>query len=78
MMKGIGTEWLIEASGCDADALRNIPRLQSLFNCLIADDDPRVRIVNQDAMIWLERSDEAFDAAIIDFPDPNNFFLVIE
>jgi len=38
-------------------------------------DDPRVRVVNQDAMIWLERSEEAFDAAIIDFPDPNNFSL---
>jgi S-adenosylmethionine decarboxylase len=36
-MKGIGTEWLIEASGCDADALRNIPRLQRLFDCLIAE-----------------------------------------
>jgi S-adenosylmethionine decarboxylase len=36
-MKGIGTEWLIEASGCDADALRDIPRLQRLFNRLITE-----------------------------------------
>ncbi|HYY99361.1 MAG TPA: polyamine aminopropyltransferase [Pyrinomonadaceae bacterium] len=44
--------------------------------------DPRVRVVNEDAMIWLERdapaSDAApqlFDAAIVDFPDPNTFAL---
>src|SRR5262245_55984324 len=36
-MKGIGTEWLIEASGCDADALSNIPRLQHLFNRVITE-----------------------------------------
>jgi spermidine synthase len=42
-------------------------------------DDPRVRVVNQDAMIWLEEGDEKvaqvaqFDAAIVDFPDPSTF-----
>ena len=38
-------------------------------------DDPRVRVINQDAMIWLEGADEQFDAAIIDFPDPNTYAL---
>ncbi len=38
-------------------------------------DDPRVRVVNRDAMVWLEEAGEQFDAAIIDFPDPNNFAL---
>jgi spermidine synthase len=38
-------------------------------------DDPRVHVVNEDAMIWLERAGEPFDAAIIDFPDPNSFAL---
>jgi spermidine synthase len=38
-------------------------------------DDPRVEVVNQDAMIWLEERVEPFDAAIIDFPDPNSFAL---
>ena len=32
-------------------------------------------MVNRDAMIWLEESAESFDAAIIDFPDPNTFAL---
>lgn len=37
--------------------------------------DPRVHVINRDAMIWLEDTNEAFDAAIIDFPDPNTFSL---
>ncbi|MCI0456046.1 MAG: polyamine aminopropyltransferase [Gemmataceae bacterium] len=38
-------------------------------------DDPRVEVVNQDAMIWLEESGPAYDAAIVDFPDPSTFAL---
>jgi spermidine synthase len=37
--------------------------------------DPRVRLINDDAMRWLGTNDEQFDAAIVDFPDPNNFAL---
>jgi spermidine synthase len=38
-------------------------------------DDPRVRVVNEDAMIWLEADTPPFDAAIVDFPDPNTYAL---
>ena len=39
-------------------------------------DDPRVRVVNEDAFIWVEETTEpAYDAAIVDFPDPNTFAL---
>ena len=38
-------------------------------------NDKRVRIINADAFPWLERSDEMFDFAVIDFPDPNNYSL---
>jgi spermidine synthase len=37
--------------------------------------DPRVTVVNQDAMIWLEGKGEPYDAAVVDFPDPNTFAL---
>jgi spermidine synthase len=37
--------------------------------------DPRVEVVNEDAMIWIARSRERFDAVVIDFPDPNSFAL---
>jgi spermidine synthase len=38
--------------------------------------DPRVQVINEDAFIWLEQTnDPAYDAAIVDFPDPNTFAL---
>jgi len=37
--------------------------------------DPRVKIINQDAMIWLEEPGAPYDVAIVDFPDPNTFSL---
>lgn len=38
--------------------------------------DPRVRVNNADAFVWLDNvAAEPFDIAIVDFPDPNNFAL---
>lgn len=37
--------------------------------------DPRVTVVNRDAMIWLQEVTERFDVVIVDFPDPNSFAL---
>ncbi len=37
--------------------------------------DPRVRVINADAAIWLQDHPDMFDAAIIDFPDPSSFSL---
>ncbi|MFM7163341.1 MAG: polyamine aminopropyltransferase, partial [Planctomycetaceae bacterium] len=36
--------------------------------------DARVRVINQDAFVWVgQPATELFDAAIVDFPDPGNF-----
>src|SRR6266849_1830022 len=37
--------------------------------------DPRIHVVNEDAMIWLEQPRGPYDVAIVDFPDPNTFAL---
>src|SRR5688500_11267856 len=38
--------------------------------------DPRVRVVNEDAFVWLVQPPaDLFDVAIVDFPDPHNFSL---
>ncbi|HJT28985.1 MAG TPA: polyamine aminopropyltransferase [Pyrinomonadaceae bacterium] len=38
--------------------------------------DPRVHVINEDAFIWVEKTGEPlYDAAIVDFPDPNTFAL---
>jgi spermidine synthase len=36
---------------------------------------PKVKVINADAFIWLERSDAMFDFAVIDFPDPTSHSL---
>ncbi len=35
--------------------------------------DPRVRIVNRDAFVWLGENREMFDFVVADFPDPSNY-----
>ena len=41
-MLTVGTEWLIEASGCDAEALRDVARLRSVFARAIEELELRV------------------------------------
>ena len=36
---------------------------------------PRVRVVNADALQWLEESKDYFDFVVVDFPDPSSFAL---
>jgi len=36
---------------------------------------PRIRIINQDAFVWLDSNRELFDFVILDFPDPTNYSL---
>ena len=36
-------------------------------------EDRRVTVINQDAMVWLESDNPPYDAAIVDFPDPNSY-----
>ena len=38
----VGTEWLVDASGCSPDALRSLSRLMSLFARVVADLELRV------------------------------------
>lgn len=38
-------------------------------------NSPRVRVINEDALQWLEGHDEVFDFVVVDFPDPSNFAL---
>ncbi|MBS1191067.1 MAG: Spermine synthase [Rhodocyclaceae bacterium] len=38
-------------------------------------NSPRVKVINADALLWLEGSRESFDFVVVDFPDPANFAL---
>ncbi|MBI4537540.1 MAG: polyamine aminopropyltransferase [candidate division NC10 bacterium] len=37
--------------------------------------DRRVRVVNDDAFVWLDRQTDVFDVVIVDLPDPHSFSL---
>jgi spermidine synthase len=38
-------------------------------------NDPRVKVINEDAFNWLRQGHRKFDVAVVDFPDPSNFSL---
>ncbi len=35
----------------------------------------KVKVVNADALQWLEKNDDLFDFVVVDFPDPSNFAI---
>ena len=37
--------------------------------------DPRVKVVNRDAFVWISEQDKKYDVAIIDFPDPGTYSI---
>jgi len=36
---------------------------------------PKIKVVNADAFLWVDSSDEIFDFVVVDFPDPTNYSL---
>ncbi|MCS6797525.1 MAG: polyamine aminopropyltransferase [Myxococcota bacterium] len=65
---------LVELDPAVTSLARRLPALRELNGGAL--DDPRVRIVHDDAMVWLEARSSAaapFDVVIADFPDPNDF-----
>ena len=36
---------------------------------------PRIKVVNEDALKWLEENDDSYDFVVVDFPDPSNFAI---
>ncbi len=37
--------------------------------------NPKVKVINSDAFIWLRNNTETFDAVVVDFPDPSGFSI---
>lgn len=37
--------------------------------------NPKVKVINADALVWLKSDTTKYDAVIVDFPDPSNFSL---
>ncbi|MEM7311070.1 MAG: polyamine aminopropyltransferase [Planctomycetota bacterium] len=50
---------------------RELPSLAELNRHSL--DDPRVEVVNADAMSWLQTDTGRYDVVVVDFPDPHSF-----
>lgn len=56
------------------DMARFQPMVRQLNGAAL--DDPRVKVINADAMVWLQDTPgPPFDLAFVDFPDPNTYAL---
>lgn len=64
---------LVELDPVMTDIFANHPLLSRLNRGALR--DPRVKVVNQDAFVWLRQTDQRFDLAVVDFPDPSNYSL---
>ena len=64
---------LVDLDPAMTDLGREFPPLVKLNRGALA--DPRVTVVNDDAMVWLEDAPGGWDVAIVDFPDPNTLAL---
>jgi spermidine synthase len=64
---------LVDLDPAMTGAFKTRPELVKLNGGSLS--DPRVKVINADAAIWLQDSTDTFDAAIVDFPDPSSFAL---
>lgn len=70
---GVEQITLVELDPQMTRLFRDEPRLAALNHGALR--SPKLRIVNADAFGWLQKTDEFFDAIVVDFPDPSNFAL---
>jgi spermidine synthase len=65
---------LVDLDPAMTDMARRNPLVSQLNQHAL--DDPRVKVINADAFVWLaEQAKGSFDVALVDFPDPNTFAL---
>lgn len=64
---------LVDLDAAMTDLFATAPALVELNRGALS--SPKVKVVNADALVWLEQNREHFDFIVVDFPDPSNFAL---
>ena len=64
---------LVDLDGEMTQLFSTLPMLTELNGGALT--DPRVHVINTDAMRWLEERSEVYDLIVVDFPDPSNFSI---
>ena len=67
----VGEIVLVELDRKMIDIFRDHDEIASLNDFALRSD--KVKVILGDAFIWLEQSQEMFDLAVVDFPDPSNY-----
>ncbi|HLP92512.1 MAG TPA: polyamine aminopropyltransferase [Saprospiraceae bacterium] len=62
---------LVDLDGKMTDLFQHNEMLKSLNAQSLT--NPKVKVINADAFIWLRENKTPFDVAIVDFPDPSNY-----
>ena len=69
----IETVTLVDLDPAMTTLFSTAPPLRTLNNDAL--HSPKVRVVNADALQWLEENEDLFDFVVVDFPDPSNFAI---
>jgi spermidine synthase len=64
---------LVDLDPAMTDLFRTLPLALELNGGAL--NDPRVEVRNEDGFRFLETANEAFDLAVVDFPDPSNYAI---
>lgn len=62
---------LVDLDPAVTDLFRQHPLLRQLNDDAL--NSPKLRVINEDAFIWIDRCRTLYDVILIDFPDPSNF-----
>jgi spermidine synthase len=68
---GVESATLVDIDPAMTELGSGMPLLRTLN--AEAFQDPRLRVIHEDALIWLEQADRKYDLVVIDFPDPSSF-----
>lgn len=64
---------LVDLDGQMTDFFRNNETMKKLNENAL--NNPKLKIINQDAYVWVKANSEKYGVIIIDFPDPSNYSL---
>lgn len=71
--KDVETITLVDLDKGMTDLFTNNSRLAAYNNNSLKDQ--KVKVVNEDAFLWVKNNKKQFDVIIIDFPDPTNYSI---
>jgi spermidine synthase len=70
---GVDSVTLVDLDSAMTELFRTHDALTNLNENSL--NHPKVRVINEDAFVWLRSQKERFDFIVVDFPDPSNYSI---